>query len=153
MCRGDDHLAWKCLVSSEACRGCVPPEGMIASARDSLKSTLILFRATLTLQVEPQIIRSRFPLLHMGTSEGLQSLFSYSSDPILHFLMSNRECSEIIASLSFSWSTLLHCVDLFLLVQSSISPVLFSCRALSRFPMLYRICSSFQFQFAILSQS
>ncbi|KAL6350483.1 hypothetical protein AAG906_019130 [Vitis piasezkii] len=21
MCRGDEHLAWKCLVSSEACRG------------------------------------------------------------------------------------------------------------------------------------
>ena len=29
--------------------GCIPPEGMIASTRDSLKSTPLLFRATLTL--------------------------------------------------------------------------------------------------------
>ncbi|RVW76373.1 hypothetical protein CK203_049843 [Vitis vinifera] len=36
MCGGDDHLAWKHPISLEACRGCVPPEGTIASARDPL---------------------------------------------------------------------------------------------------------------------
>ncbi|KAL6325038.1 hypothetical protein AAG906_022128 [Vitis piasezkii] len=41
--------------------------------------------------VSLKIIRSRFPLLHVGASE----------DPILPFLISNRECSEISASLSF----------------------------------------------------
>ena len=30
-------------------KGCVPSEGMIASARDPLKSTPLLFKATLTL--------------------------------------------------------------------------------------------------------
>ena len=133
--------------------GCVLSEGTIASTKDPLKSTPILFKATLTLQVESQIIRSGFPLLHVGASEGLQSLFSYSSDPVLPLLMSSRECLENSASLSFSQTTLLHCVDLFFLVQFSISFMLFSHRALSRFPMLYRIFFSSQFEFAILSQS
>ena len=42
MCEGDDHLAWKHLVSSEACRGLRTTEGMITSARDLLKSTHLL---------------------------------------------------------------------------------------------------------------
>ena len=85
--------------------GCIPPEGMITSTRDPLKSTIFLFKATLTLQVEPMIIQSRLPSLHMGTSEGLQSLFSYNSDPVLPLLISNKECLHISASLSISWTT------------------------------------------------
>ena len=89
----------------------------------------------------------------MGAYEGLQSLFSYSSNLVLPLLISSRECLEINVSLSFSWTTLLHFVNLFILVLSIISSVLFSCCALSRFPMLDRICSLSQFEFAILSQS
>ena len=48
MCGGDDHLAWKCLVFRKRAKGCVPPEGMIASARDPL-THLIIFRVTLSL--------------------------------------------------------------------------------------------------------
>ena len=51
------------------------------------------------------IIQSRLPSLHMGTSEGLQSLFSYNSDPVLPLLISNKECLHISASLSISWTT------------------------------------------------
>ncbi|RVW28183.1 hypothetical protein CK203_113827 [Vitis vinifera] len=50
MCGGDDHLAWKRPVSSEACRGLRTAGGT--------------------------------PFLHVGASEGLQSLFSYNSDPV-----------------------------------------------------------------------
>ncbi|RVW75291.1 hypothetical protein CK203_055338 [Vitis vinifera] len=48
MCGGDDHLAWKCLISSEACRG---------------------LRTAGGLSLGP--IRTLF--LHMGASVGLQS--------------------------------------------------------------------------------
>ena len=41
----------------------------------------------------------------MGASEGLQSLFSYSSDLILPLLVSSWECLDISASLSISWTT------------------------------------------------
>ena len=37
--------------------GCIPPEGMIASTKGSFKAHPYPFRATLTSQVEPQIIR------------------------------------------------------------------------------------------------
>ena len=40
----------------------------------------------------------------MGASEGLQSLFSYSSDPILPHLVSNQEYIDIGASLSINWT-------------------------------------------------
>ena len=41
--------------------GCVPQDGTIASARDLLKVHPYPFRATFTLQVEPQIIRLGLP--------------------------------------------------------------------------------------------
>ena len=61
--------------------GCVPLEGMIASARDFLKSTHIHLEPPdlVGWAVDPS---SRTSSLHMGASESLQSLFSYSSDPI-----------------------------------------------------------------------
>ena len=43
--------------------------------------------------------------LHVGASEGLQSLFSYSSDLKLPLLVSSWECSEIGMSLSIGWIT------------------------------------------------
>ena len=46
----------------------------------------------------------------MGASEGLQSLFSYSSGPILHLLVSNWECLEISTSFSISWITFCHVI-------------------------------------------
>ncbi|RVX08177.1 hypothetical protein CK203_017671 [Vitis vinifera] len=42
-----------------------------------------------------KIIQSGFHFLHVGAYEGLQSLFSYSSDPVLPLLISSRECLEI----------------------------------------------------------
>ena len=42
----------------------------------------------------------------MGASEGLQSLFSYNSNPMLPHLFSNRECLDIDASFSISWTTI-----------------------------------------------
>ena len=44
----------------------------------------------------------------MGTSESLQSLFSYSLDPILSLLVSSWECFEIGTSFSISWITFFH---------------------------------------------
>ena len=44
MCGSDDHLAWKRPVSSERAKGYILSEGTIASARDILKSTLILLK-------------------------------------------------------------------------------------------------------------
>ena len=85
--------------------GCVPPEGTIASTRDPLKSTNFLFRATLTLQVEPQILLSRLSSLHVGSSESLRGYFSNNLNPILHLLVSSRECLDIDASLSISQTT------------------------------------------------
>ena len=41
----------------------------------------------------------------MGASESLRGRFSHSMDPILHLLVSNRECLDIAASLSISWTT------------------------------------------------
>ena len=64
--------------------GCVPLEGTIASARDPLKSTSLIFRATLTLQVKPQILRSGFHFLHVGASVGLQSRVSSDRFNYLH---------------------------------------------------------------------
>ena len=50
MCRVDEHLAWKCHVSSENVGGCVPMEGTIAPARDPFKRipTLVLLVPPLT---------------------------------------------------------------------------------------------------------
>ena len=41
----------------------------------------------------------------MGASESLQGCFSHNMDPVLHLLVSNRECLYIGASLSISWTT------------------------------------------------
>ena len=41
----------------------------------------------------------------MGASKSLQGRFSHSLDPILPLLDSNRECLNIGASLSISWTT------------------------------------------------
>ena len=40
----------------------------------------------------------------MGASKGFQSLFSYSSNPILPHLVSNQKCLDIGASLSINWT-------------------------------------------------
>ena len=82
MCGGDDHLAWKRPVSSEACRGLRTVGGYDRFYQRYFKVHPYPFRATLPLQVEPQILRLRLSPLHVGASEGLQSLFSYSSDPV-----------------------------------------------------------------------
>ena len=82
MCGGADHIAWKRLVSSEACRGLRTAGGYDRFCQGSFKVHPYPFRATLPLQVEPQILRLRLSPLHVGASEGLQSLFSYSSDPV-----------------------------------------------------------------------
>ena len=41
----------------------------------------------------------------MGAFESLQGCFSHNMDPVLHLLVSNRECLYIGASLSISWTT------------------------------------------------
>ena len=98
ICGGDDHLAWKRLVSSEACRGLRTVRGYDSFFQGSFKVHPLLFRVALTLQVEPQIIRSGFHFIHMGASMGLQSRvssdrFSYLHSSLLYI------CSELDVSL------------------------------------------------------
>ena len=71
----------------------------------------------------------------MGASEGLQILFSYSSNPIfsLFFLVFSCECLEIRASLSISWATI------------SCMILVFSCRSLNLTYFLPRALDSFLF--------
>ena len=69
----------------------------------------------------------------MSASKGLQSLFSYSSDPVLPHLVSSWECLEISASLGISWTTL-YCMV-------SVS----SCRSLSLAHFLPRTLDSLLF--------
>ena len=69
----------------------------------------------------------------MGASEDLQSLFSYSSDPVLPHLVSSWECLEISASLRISWTTL-YCMVL-----------VSSCRSLSLAHFLPRTLDSLLF--------
>ena len=63
----------------------------------------------------------------MSASEGLQSIFSYSSDPVLPLLVSNWECLDIGVSLSISW-TIPYCMVL-----------VSSCRSLSLSYFLPRV--------------
>ena len=56
-------------------------------------------------------------------------------------------------SLSYSWTTLLLCVDLFLPVQISISSVFFPCHTLSRASCFAGLVFHSQCGFTILSQS
>ena len=46
----------------------------------------------------------------MDASKGLQSLFSYNSNPMLPHLFSNRECLDIDTSFSISWTTISYMV-------------------------------------------
>ena len=46
----------------------------------------------------------------MGASESLRGHFSHNMDPILHLLVSSRECLDIDTSLSISWTTPCHMV-------------------------------------------
>ena len=69
----------------------------------------------------------------MGAFKGLQNLFSYSSDPILHFLVFSWDDLDISASLSISWTTIC-CVVL-----------VSSCRLLSLARFLHRASDSFLF--------
>ena len=62
MCGGDDHLAWKHPVSSETCRGLRTAGGYDRFCQGSFKVHPYPFRATMTLQVEPQILRLGLPL-------------------------------------------------------------------------------------------
>ena len=41
----------------------------------------------------------------MGASKSLWGHFSHNMDPILHLLVSSRECLDISTSLSISWTT------------------------------------------------
>ena len=50
----------------------------------------------------------RIPSSHVGASEGLQSLFGYTLDPMFSLLVSSWECSEIGTSLSICWITFCH---------------------------------------------
>ena len=81
----------------------------------------------------------------MGASEGLQSLFSYSSDLVLPHLVSSWECLEVSASLSINWTTL-YCMVL-----------VSSCRSLSLAHFLPRTLDSLLFtlthSFSLLSLS
>ena len=153
MCGGDDHLAWKHPISQEACRRLRTARGYDRLCQGSFKVHPSSFRATLTLQVEPQILRSGFPFLHMGASEGFQSLFSYSSNLVLPQLVSSCECLEISMSLNYSWTTFLLCIDLFLSVQISISSMFSLCRALSRTSCSSGLALHSQCGFTILGQS
>ena len=69
----------------------------------------------------------------MSASEGLQSLFSYRSNPVLPHLVSSWECLEMSASLSISWTTL-YCMVL-----------VSSCRSLSLAHFLPRTLDSLLF--------
>ena len=61
MCVGDDHLAWKHLVSSEACKGLCTAGGYDRFYQGSFKVHPYPFKATLTLQVEPYILQLGLP--------------------------------------------------------------------------------------------
>ena len=61
MCEGDDHLAWKRPVSLEAYRGLRIAGGYDRFCQGSFQVHPYLFKATLTSQVEPQILRLRLP--------------------------------------------------------------------------------------------
>ena len=82
MCGGDDHLAWKHPVSSEACRGLLPSEGTITSARDPLKSTLSLLEPPYPYMISLGPIR--IPFLHVGAFVDLQSQVSSDRSSYLH---------------------------------------------------------------------
>ena len=108
MCGGDDHLAWKRLVSSEACRELRIVGGYNRLCQGSFKVHPYPFRATLTLQVESQILRLGLPpytWVHLRAFRA--SLVTVRIQYSL-FLVSSRECSEIGMSFNISWITFFH---------------------------------------------
>ena len=63
-------------------KGCIPPEGMIVSARNLLKSTHFLLAPLwlCKMSLDPS---TRTLSLYVGASEGFQSLYGHSLDSIL----------------------------------------------------------------------
>ena len=75
MCRGDDHLEWKHLISSEACRGLRIIEGYDHFYQGSFNPLVLSYRAILTSQANLDPIK--ISLLHVGASVDLQSCLSH----------------------------------------------------------------------------
>ena len=118
-------------------KGCVPPEGMIASARDPWKLTFLFLKQpwTYRMSLDPLI---RIPSSHVGASESLQSCLSHHLGLVFSLLVSIWECSEIGMSLSISWITFCHvALDSFSRLMS------LTCFLLRVFVFLYWLGSSF----------
>ena len=76
MCGGDDHLAWKHLVSLEACRGLRTAGGYDRFCQGSFNPPILSYRATLTLQVSLDPIKISF--LHVGASVNFRSCLGHN---------------------------------------------------------------------------
>ena len=83
---------------------CVPPEGIIAFAKDPWKSTFILLKPSwpYKMSLDPLI---RIPSSYVGASVSLQGHLSHHLDPVLSPFISYWGCSEISMRLSISWIT------------------------------------------------
>ena len=93
MCGGDDHLAWKHLLSLEVCRGLRIVGGYDHFCQGSSNPLILSYRATSTFQVSLDLIKISFP--HVGASVDLESCLGYNwvrlPSPQSHFGMIRYE--------------------------------------------------------------